>query len=663
MDITAPHLDFGSEVVFDMPDESEDEKFRPIPPEKFVPEWEEEVKNWMAISGHLPKNDILYDYVTIPTDLDNHGWIRWTTEEIRRCKEGYNGLCGKMYFYLNYCWIQEIGRKIRPRFRVIDSEWFRFVEACQKSKEWSIICVKRRRVGASWKEAADMLHDVMFNTNFHIGMNSKSERDSYILFNKIKFLYENLQPFMRATVSAKTKNFLDVSYKPPFINGQPNTAKIKIGNMSSVLAVAPTDNAHEGQQYSKFVCDEAGKLRNLSTLWLYTEPCLMSETRRTGLAIIFGTAGDIGAEGKDLEYMWNNAAAYHFKQFFFAGWMGLNCDQYGNDDKEGCIRWIIYKRHEKEGLRPEELNIFIQQYPLSVSEAFTITDSAGVGDRIKIMAQMQSLREIPAKKVFGWFRMTRQDEVEWVPDARGKVIIYEHPIKNIDSLYVGGCDPADHDDALKEASDLSLFIMKRANGTDPAHVVCEYTDRPKEVVEYYEQAMMASIYYNRAKILIERNRYLMISHFKGTGGLYLLARTPVGVAKITGGRADTVGVQMTPQAKEFLKGCIGRYVKDYVAWIPSMDLLKEFTYFGAKNTDKAMAFGIALMMLDDYKYPTQTKAQQLSKVPHFGYRNIGGQLKRVKYEIKPSIMEGYKAPDMKLGDPSTIVAWIPPKRL
>lgn len=641
-----PHLDFGSELIFDMPEEGDD-LFQPIPKHQWIPEYEEEVARYVSIAGNLPKNDILYEYAKQPVGLDSYGTIRWAKEEIRRCIEGHNGMCGKMYFYFNYCFIQTIGKKIRPKFRVIDNEWFKFVEACQKSNEWGIICVKRRRVGASWKESCDMLHDCIFFKDRHVGMNSKTERDSFELFRKVKYQYDNLPQFLRVKVSSNTKNTLDFSY----FTKDPTGAKRRKGNESSIFAVAPTDNAYEGQALSKWICDEAGKIKNLATMWSYTEDCLMTETRRTGIPIIFGTAGDIGAEGKDLEYMWSNAQAYRLKKFFFSAWMGLNCDEYGNDDKEGCIRWVIYKRHEKERLRPEELNIYIQKYPLSVAEAFTVTQAAGVGDLIKIRAQMQSLREIPAKFTRGFFRLVSDENVEWVPAIQGKVIMYEHPEKGIDNLYIAGCDPADHDDVSNEASDLSMFVIKRPKGLEPAKVVCEYTDRPREVIEYYEQALLCSIYFNNARILIERNRYLMIQHFKATGKTYLLARTPIGVARITGGRADTVGYQMTPQAKDYLRGCIGKYVKDYSAWIPSYELLQEFLYFGAKNTDKAMAFGIALVMLDSYKVPTSTAAEKLATVPNFGFRRVNGEIKRVKYEKKPGMLDNYKGAGLDLGSP------------
>lgn len=621
-------LNFGLDFNIDIPEEADD-KFRVIPSEEYNPEWEQEVARYMLVSGSLPKNIVKYEHEELPRNLDKAGFQRWALVQIDRCKNGYNGMSGKMYFYFNFCWIQKLGKKIRPDFRVVDNEWFKFVEACQKSNEWGIICVKRRRVGASWKEAADCLHDVLFNTHFQIGMNSKTERDSLSLFTKVKFLYEHLPAFLRIpTTKSNTKNFLDFSYVVKDETGNKTTK----GNFSTILAVAPTDNAYEGQMLSKWICDEAGKIKNLAVLWQYTEDCLMQETRRVGMPIIFGTAGDIGAEGKDLEYMWRNAHQYKLKKFFFAGWMGLTSDEYGNDDKEAGIRWVVYERHRREGLRIEELNSFIQKYPLTVPEAFTVTTSAGVGNVVKIKAQQQSLRSLAVKKTHGWFRKTK-DRVEWVPDPRGKCIIYEHPLP-LESLYVGGCDPADHNDVFDEVSDLCMYIMKRQQGTDPPRIVFEYLDRPADVTDYYEQAMMAAIYFNNAKILIEKNRYGMIKHWENSEYKHLMARTPKNVTRMKAQREMAYGITMTEPNKKYLKELTAKYIEDFYEFIPSYELLDEFLYFGARNTDRAMSFGICLILLEDYNYEIQTKAQLISKTPHFGFRNINGRITRVTYTPK-----------------------------
>lgn len=625
-------IDFGLDFTIDIPEEADD-KFRIIPKNEYVPEYEAEVARYMTVGGSLPINKKLYTHVDIPKHLDKLKFKVWATEEIRRCRDGHDNMVGKMYFFYHYCYIQGQKRKLRPDFRVIDNEWFRFVEACQKSNEWGIICVKRRRVGASWKEAADVLHDCLFNTHFNVGMNSKTERDSRSLFNKVKFLYENLPLFLRIpTTKSNTKDFLDFSYVVKDANGNKNTK----GNFSTIVAVAPTDNAYEGMMLGKWICDEAGKIRNLATIWQYTEDCLLQETRRVGMPIVFGTAGDIGAEGRDLEYMWRNAHKYKLKKFFFSGWMGLNCDEYGNDDKEECIRWIVYERHRREGLRVEELNTFIQKYPLTVPEAFTVTTSAGVGNVIKIKAQQHSIRENPPKQTTGFFRMNGNGDVTWAPDPRGKCIVYEHPKQGMESLYIGGCDPADHNEVFDEPSDLCLYILKRQEGTDPARIVFEYLDRPADVTEFYEQALMASLYYNKAKILIERNRYNMINYFEKSEYKYLLARTPKGIIRVNGGKAMTYGVHMGAANKEYLKGLIAKYVEDSYEFIPSYELLEEFMYFGARNTDRAMAFGVALVFLEDFNYPVSEVNTKISKLPHFGFRNINGKIVKVIYEPKPA---------------------------
>lgn len=616
--------------TFDLPEE-QDDKFKVISPSEYIPALEEQVKHYCLISGSLPINETKHERVEVPEFDNNQDKRLWEHEQIRRCRQGHDGMAGKMYFFFNFCKIKRLGGggRIPPQFRVIDNEWFKLIEACQKSNEWGIICTKRRRVGASWKEAADALHDVIFTPFFQIGMNSKTERDSVELFSKVKFLYDNLPPFLRVKATASnTQNFLEFAYYKKDEKGN----KVKKGNQSWIRAVAPTNSAYEGLMLNKWICDEAGKISNLNTMWSYTEDCLMQETRRVGMPIIFGTSGDVGAEGKDLKDMWKNSHVYKLKKFFFAGWMGLNCDEFGNDSREENIRWIIYKRHEKSTLSAQEQNTFIQKYPLTIAEAFAHTSGAGVGDRMKIQAQLQSLDENPPEMRTGFFKLAPNGESVFTPDSKGKVIIYSHPKPGIKNLYFAGCDPSDHDKEHEEQSDLSLFIMKKADGLEPPHIVCEYTDRPDKAVEFYEQALMALLYYNNCKVLIERNRFGMISHFDEIGYKYLLATTPVSITRLIGGRASTMGINMTPAVKDYLKGLIDEYVDFHWEFIPSRDLLEEFMVFGAKNTDKAMAFGIALIYMKEDK--TLAKPKNNQRIPSFGYKNINGKIQR--YETRVS---------------------------
>ena len=96
-----------------------------IPEAKYVPELEEKVKYYISITPQLPARDTVFQKTVMPEFETIFEQKRWEKEEIRRCKEGHDDICGKMYFYVNYCHILDVERgMITPDFRVADSDWF-----------------------------------------------------------------------------------------------------------------------------------------------------------------------------------------------------------------------------------------------------------------------------------------------------------------------------------------------------------------------------------------------------------------------------------------------------------------------------------------------------------------------------------------------------------
>ncbi len=605
-------IDFITDDDLDL----DDDEFQIVPLELRQNDLEQRVKEYMAISPDLPQSTVKRFHLKMPDEFKTpEGRKQFWTEQFRRCKEGFEGMCGKMYFFYNFCYIENIsGGRIRPEYREVDNQWFTFIENCQKSKGWGIVCVKRRRVGASWKEAADVIHDCLFIKNFHIGMNSKSDKDSIHLFRKVKFIYNGLPNELRHRTTSSTKMFMDFSYKDLKTNR-------KEGNQSDIIVVAPTDSAYEGMMLNKWICDEAGKIANLPQIWSLTEDCLMQQTKRLGLPIIFGTSGDVGKEGAGLREMWENADIYKLKRFFFAGWMGLAVDEFGNDRKEECIRWIIYERRRREKLNTKFYNDFIQKYPLTTDEAFTDNTLFGLGDPIKIQAQIQSLGLNPPIAVRGSFKEVN-DKVEWHPDRLGPCVVYEHPEITKRNGYIAGCDPADIDDVFSEASDLSTYIFALQDGIKRPRVVFEYTDRPRELNNYYQQVVYALRYYNDAKVLIERQKGgRMISFIKDQGFNHLLMPTPQEIKRLFPAKNLTIGVHMDGWAKEYMMGVVREYIDTNVDVVPSIPLLRELLVFGTKNTDKAMAFGITVMAVKEVSKPYLLKRKQVvnHKIPNFRY--------------------------------------------
>jgi hypothetical protein len=602
---------------------------------------EDNVDEYVALCHRIfSRNKTKKTRVIIPekfdTILDQRAWER---EEVRRCIQGYDGMCGKMYFYFNYCYIINIsGGFIQPQFRVCDSAWFELIESTKatgKLKGHGIVCVKRRRAGFSWKAAADALHDALFSKGASIGMDSKTERDSQELFKKCKQIYDKLPSFFRVpTGGGQTKESMYFARK---VKDEHGTYRYT-GNMSELFCVPPTDSAYEGRMMTKWVSDEAGKKSNLMTMWGFTEDCLNEETERKGQPIIFGTSGDVDSNAKGLKEFWYKHDAYKFVRFFMAGWMGMDADDLGNDRIKKQVEGILAKRKAKLDSGALDYWDYVQKYPLTPKEAFLQKEGTGVGVVKNIKEQIYELEKTPVKATIGGFRWGNRDageaEVVFEPNSSvkeyGKCVVYEHPSQSLS--YSSGCDPADHDYVSKRASDMSTYIMNKPRGTTPPRVVFSFTDRPEKVDSYYEQVAMALIYYNHTKILIENNRFGMIKWFELSGFVHLMKMEPVPKATMNRKFTPRIGIRKNEATAKVMERCINEYTNDYCNLIPELDLLEEFFKYGEENTDRVIAFGWTLVSLEDDmiinkggSYGSSTPIK-----PNFGMKRINGRIQRYK---------------------------------
>lgn len=1000
---------------------------RIIPHSERTPELEDKVKYWMSVTYDLPRNDKRIQRAKDPDSRDPMEIKTFRREEIRRIKNGAFGMCGKMYFFYNYVKMTDVEKGlIRPTYRVAQNEWFKEIEQAQKSKKYGLICVKRRRVGASWLEAADVLHDAILNPNLKYGMTSKSADDSVALFEKVKFIYDNLPEWLRpATTAGRSRTRMDFSYYEKDSKG----SLVKKGTQSEIIVKPPTDIAWEGFALSKLVIDECfgkdtdilmygnatkkvqdikvgdlvlgddlkprtvlsttngvdqlyriipnkgepwvcnsqhlltlkfngvdkyidikaedfynlpegkqryyqlfrrdinypaqgvpfdpywfglwlgdgssdsaeicsndpetheflrtyklpdtnviessihnsdtfkmfslknvgyghkyrcelpnggievktadtlgkeygikpeyvskvvkgerlngvrdrlfekyrtvthfqysttdilkelgvhnnkhipdtylknskenrlkllaglidsdghkdkrknryeitvaseilatgikelcdslglscskrykiatmrrkdgymytcpvyrvgingnilteipclierkkaqhtplktrgrkdpdktgfkiekievgeyygftlkespyfllgdrtvvhncGKIPNLRQLYAYAEPTLKKGFIRVGTPVIFGTAGDIGKEGAELMNMWYNSDAYDFKQFFFGGWMGVMVDEYGNDMREEVIRSIVYERKKRESLSSKEYNDFIQQYPLTVAEAFASNADVGLGNKIKISKQREWLLNNPIFSKKGDFRPDVNGKPKFIPNPNGKSIIFEEPLESFRDLYYAGADVVDSvTENTKKASAQSMFIMKKAHGIEAPKIVFEYTYRPEDPRDAYEQCYLALLYYNKCKVLIEKNRPGMINYFEEQGYKYLMATKPVTLKSLVARTSYDIGFHKDKYIQAYQEEIISEYIEDHYTLIPSLELLDEFNKYGMHNTDRVNAFGACLMLLKEDKTKAKSITEGKARVPNFSYKMKNGKLMYVK---------------------------------
>lgn len=605
-------------------------EIRVIPELRYDPVLEEKVKYYLSIIPKYELNKRKFTRTPTITTKDPQERLLWEKEEIRRIREGHFGLSPKAYFFFNYVMMSDLeSGLIRPQFRTSQNNWFNELTACDTRKDgWGLICVKRRRGGFSWMEAADVLHDAITKPHRQFGMTSKTETDAIELFKKVSFIYDNLPQFLRPTMASKTAKSILFGIKDKDERGN----QIITGHRSEIALRAPTDTSWEGYALKKLIIDEGGKVGNLRQIFSYAEATMLQGTKRLGIPVIFGTSGDVGKEGKELMEMWHNSDTYKLNKFFYGGWMGLDelVDEYGNDNVEEAIRWIVYTRKEREALSNKEYIDFVQQFPLTVQEAFTANTDTGLGNKIKLEKQRNSLMENPPQKKKGYFMLDKNGKPQFIPSPRGHCIIFEEPEPQYKDLYIAGCDPTDHETTAKDVSSLSMFIFKKQKGTAHPKIVFEYTDRPNAPRDYYEQALCALIYYGNTKVMIERNKMGMITYFDERGAKYLIATSPQGLNRLVSGNTYSLGFYTTKGVKQYMEELIADYIEEHCDLIPSIELIEECQNYGLKNTDRVSATGAALLYLKDDKTIGRTKSLIDKSIPNFGYKFINGILTYVK---------------------------------
>lgn len=599
-----------------------------IPSNEFKEELEKDVAFYTAKAKSEPNLYFTKRHTPnkYPTKFkDKREELEFQMEEIRRMIEGYDGLCGKGYGWLHYAKLRDPERgKISPTFRAKQEQYFRKVEELQKNKGSGLIGFKRRRFGFSSMLAWDCEHDCMTTPFFQIGMNSKTETDSRNLFKHVKFIHQNLPEWLRPRATASDRrDFMSYAWYEKDNMGN----KITKGMQSWINVTSPVPSAHEGQAYGKMYVDEAGKIVELMDIWAVAEDCLRLNTRRVGLPILMGTVGDIDKDGKGLMELYKNAEAYDLERFPVMGYNGLICDEFGNDMLEEAVRWIVYERERTKAASMKVRQSFIQKYPLEEKDAFNQVSGGGVGDIQKINDQIMNLMSNPPVAAHGWMRRKPDGGVDFVPDPRGEVIVYERP-QAIANGYLAMTDPAEDDDVQKsrDTSDISTGIGKKAYGLAPPTLAARLCHRPMKLDEHFEQAAMLCQWYG-CRITIEMNKggWRMKKYFEDHYPK-LLALSPVSGTSAKGGVEWKIGVKMTTDRKEQMKGLLEDYIDNHVKWIPDIKLLEQHKVFGDdhQDDDLAITWGWLLILMQSDKTVAKARADMVSKNPTVSYTKTNG---------------------------------------
>jgi hypothetical protein len=306
-------------------------------------------------------------------------------------------------------------------------------------------------------------------------------------------------------------------------------------------------------------------------------------------------------------------------------------DADGNTDYHIATRYAIAKREQvlKGANDRNAIDRWVAEHPFNPTEA-CLQISGNIFPKEELVRHLAYLRtnsSIEGFKQVGNLEWDETGGLKWIhsnkpkdivkyrlgkdDDKRGQIVIWEHPVKDAPhGLYVGGCDPYDHDQAATSDSLGSVFIYKRFQDFESYYdiVVAEYTGRPDTVNEFYENVRKLLFYYN-GKLLYENEKPGLFAYFLNKHSDHLLADQPEIIKNII--KDSTVrrskGIHMTTGIKDFAELKVRDWLneeyepgKKNLTKLLSEALIEELISFNREgNFDRVIAFMLVMVYKEE----------------------------------------------------------------
>lgn len=598
------------------------------------------------------------------------------------------GITGYNYFYLNYSPIFKLveteytdrnGDVRKRRERVLqfpsfwDYDYYYFCaieEAEQQGKHMAVL--KSRQRGYSFKGASMLVRNYMLipgSKNFAVASEQKFLVGDGLLtkaWQIMDFLDKHTEWAKQRLVSTRMERVSGYKVTDEF------GKQTEQGYLSSIVGITLKNDPERirGTRGKLVLWEEGGKFPDLLDAWRIEQPSVETDDGVAfGLMIAFGTGGTIGAsfEGlKELFYKPNANNVLAFPNIWDDGRQNTECgffvpaysnlesfdddgnqrfmDKDGNSLKELAIQNLIDQRNKIKdgGANQQSIDRFISERPMKPAEA-VLELGKNIFPRKLLMDQLTRIRT--NKKLQS---MKHIVDLEWDGNGQvkatekssgditnyplkkgdkphGSVVIWEYPVKDPPlGLYIGGCDPYDHDDSFTNSLG-STFIFKRVRAgeawTDV--IVAEYSGRPDTAEEYYENVRKLLTFYN-ARLLFENERKGIYPYFTNKHCDYLLADQPDKIISEVFKDSKVQrrkGCHMTKQIRAYGEGLILEWLLDEfeeghpnVERVYSEPLIEELIQNdGVRNVDRVIALCMVMIYREELYQVKASSAKEQNK--------------------------------------------------
>ena len=603
------------------------------------------------------------------------------------------GITGYNYFYLNYSPIMRLKeeeytdregnlRKRRQRILEFPSFWdydyYYFCAIEQAELEGKHMAVlKCRQRGYSFKGGSMLVRNYMLipgSKNFAIASEQKFLIGDGLLtkaWQIMDFLDKHTAWAKQRLVSTRMERTSGYKITDEF------GKQTEQGYLSSITGITLKNDPERvrGTRAKLVLWEEGGKFPSLLDAWRIEQPSVETDDGKAfGLMIAFGTGGTEGASFEGLKELFYKPKSYNVLSFpniwdegrentecafFVPAYSNLESfdddgnqvymDKDGNSYKEKAIQNLIDQRNKVKdgGASQQSIDRFISERPIRPAEA-VLELGKNIFPRKLLMDQLTRIRT--NKKLQS---MKHIVDLEWDGNGQvkatekssgditnyplkkgdkphGSVVIWEYPVKDPPhGLYIGGCDPYDHDDSFTNSLG-STFIFKRVRAGEAWAdvIVAEYSGRPDTAEEYYENVRKLLTFYN-ARLLFENERKGIYPYFTNKHCDYLLADQPDKIISEVFKDSKVQrrkGCHMTKQIRAYGEGLILEWLLDEfeeghpnVERVYSEPLIEELIENdGVRNVDRVIALCMVMIYREElYQVKVSSAKEQNKQVELF----------------------------------------------
>ena len=579
-------------------------------------------------------------------------------------------ITGTHYMYLQWSKI-DVGA---PDFREANRLFFIFWEACKADTRCYGMCyLKNRRSGFSFMSSAELVNQATISSDSRFGILSKSGSDAKKMFtDKVVPISVNYPFFFKPIQDGMDRPKTELAYRVPASKLtrrklESNEQLRELDGLDTTIDWKNTgDNSYDGEKLKLLAHDESGKWErpdNILNNWRVTKTTLRLGSRIVGKCMMGSTSNALDKGGNNFKKLYYNSdvtkrnrngqtssglySLFVPMEWNYEGFM----DSYGSpvfirekdsikgaDGHDITTGVIEHWENEVEGLKNDQdsLNEYYRQFPRTEQHAFRDESKQSIFNLTKIYQQIDYNEEINnlsrvSKGNFQWVNGVKDTKVVFYPNNKGRFmvswvpsvglqnkVIIKNGIKYPGNEHIGafGCDSYDISGTVDgKGSNGSLHGLTKFSMEDapPNHFFLEYISRPQTAEIFFEDVLMACIFYGMP-ILAENNKPRLLYYFKRRGYRAFSINRPDKIwNKLSTTEKEIGGI---PNSSEDIKqahaAAIESYIETHIGYSNEeygdmyfQKTLEDWAVFDINNRtkhDASISSGLAIMACNKNKY-------------------------------------------------------------